>query len=178
MIIKENKFILRPVAEEDSTIVYDWFNDKDIIDRIVGFRVRVSLEEALDWCVRASRENDDDIKWIIEPNEEPSKPIGFVGLYNVDLINENAEIAIIIGDKNFWGRGIGEKSLRLVCDFAFKYLGLKLISAQILSDNEPSLSLFRKVGFKEEGLLKSRIYRNGIWHDIVLMRLILEEWIG
>jgi len=175
MILEGIKCFLRPIEKEDGPIVYTWFNDKEIIDKIIGFRFNFSMEEALDWCIKASRESNKDIKWIIESVEETSKPIGFIGLYNIDFINRNTEIAVIIGDKNFRGRGIGEESLKLVCDFAFKYLGLKLISAQILSDNEPSLHLFKKIGFEEEGVLKSRIFRNSIWHDIVLMKLIMEE---
>jgi RimJ/RimL family protein N-acetyltransferase len=178
MILEGSKCILRPVSKDDSIIVYKWFNDKEIIDKIIGFRINFSLEESFYWCEKASRENNRDIKWIIESREKASSSIGFVGLYNVDLINKNAEIAIILGEREFRGRGIGEESLRLVCGFAFKYLGLNLISAQILSSNQPSLNLFRKIGFKEEGLLKNRIYRNGTWHDIVLMRLLSEEWTG
>ena len=178
MVVRGNNCLLRPVSKEDSEWIYSWFNNKEIINRIVGFRINFSLEKAVDWCVRAIREDQKNIKWIIESNEEVSKPIGFVGLYNIDLINMNAEIAIIIGDKNYWGHGIGKESLKLVCDFGFKYLRLKLISAQILSTNEASLSLFKKVGFKEEGILKKRVYRNGTWHDIVLIALLLDDWEG
>ena len=178
MILRGERIILRPVIKDDYVYVFKWFNDKKIIDNIIGFRLSFSMGEALDWCERASRIDDKNIKWIIETIGEKPKPIGFVGLYNIDFINKNAESASLIGERESRGMGIGYEALNLKCNFAFNYLGVELIYGYILSDNEPSLKLYEKIGFKKEGLLRRRVYRNGKWHDVVSLSITKEEFNG
>jgi len=176
MILKGNKVILRPVRKDDYNLIFKWFNDNEIIDKLIGFRLQFSIDDALNWCEMASKTDRKDIKWIIETSDEKPEAIGFVGLYNIDLLNRNAESAIVIGEKSYWGKGMGSESLKLICDFAFNYLGLKLVYAYILSDNEASLNLYKKVGFKEEGVLRKRIFRKGFWHDVILLSIQAEDW--
>jgi RimJ/RimL family protein N-acetyltransferase len=176
MILKGKEIVLRPVVKDDYRLIFKWFNDKEIIDNIIGFRLNFSMGEALDWCERASRVDDKNIKWIIETIGEKPEPIGFTGLYNIDFINKNAESAIVIGEKSFWGKGIGNKSLTLVCNLAFKYFNLELVYAFILSSNKASLNLYEKIGFKEEGILRKRVYRNRKWHDVISLSIGKEEF--
>ncbi|MCW1309836.1 MAG: GNAT family protein, partial [Candidatus Nanoarchaeia archaeon] len=116
-----------------------------------------------------------NIKWMIDVMGNEFRTVGFIGLYNIDLINKNAEVGIIIGDNNFRGKGIGTEALKLSCDFGFKYLGLRLIYAYILSSNTISLNLFKKNGFKEECIMHNRVFRNGLWHDIYVLTLEKED---
>ncbi len=177
MIINGKKIVLRPVEKEDYFLIFKWFNDKEVIDNIIGFRVNFPKEESLDWCEKAGKSNGKDVKWIIEISGKNPTPIGFVALYNIDPINKNAESGIVIGEKSFWGKGIGKEALTLSCDVGFKYLNLELIYAFILSSNKASLALYKKIGFKEEGILRKRVYRNGIWHNVISLSLSLEEWV-
>ena len=175
MIIKGEKILLRPVKKEDYEAVFNWFNQKDVIDNVIGFRSNFSIKEALSWCEKASEQSSNSIKWAIETLTNPDIPIGFTGLYNIDYLNRNAESAIIIGEKDFRGKGISKEVLKIVSEFAFKYLNLQLIYANILSSNSSSLNLYRGIGFEEEGVLRKRIYRNGRWHDIVILSLLNER---
>jgi diamine N-acetyltransferase len=175
MIITGEKILLRPIKKEDYKSVFNWFNQKDVIDNLIGFRPNFSMEEALSWCEKSSEQTSNSIKWAIETLTNPDIPIGFTGLYNINYLNRNAESAIIIGEKNSRGKGIGKEALEIASEFAFKYLNLQLIYANILSSNSPSLNLYKGVGFEEEGVLRKRIYRNGHWHDIVVLSLLKER---
>lgn len=176
MILKGNNVILRPVNERDSQIVYKWFNDDEVIRGLVNIRAQMSLKEAYDWCERAARSSSESIKWMIEIKDKPSITVGFTGLYNIDFTNRNAESAILIGDKRYWGIGIGYESLKLKLDFSFKYLGFKLVYAFILQSNKASIKLYEKLGFEREGLLRKRIYRDNKWNNLILLSLLKSKW--
>jgi len=176
MILKDGSVILRPVEEKDSLLIYRWFNDEDIVKGLVNVRVQMSLKEAYDWCDNAARQRNKDIKWIIEVKNRVNMIVGFTGLYNIDFVNKNAESAILIGNKNYWGMGIGQKALKLKINFSFDYLGLNLVYAYILQNNEASIKLYEKLGFEKEGVLRKRVYRYGKWNDLVILSLLRSKW--
>lgn len=176
MILKGNNIILRPVEDRDSQLVYKWFNDEEVVRGLVDVRAQMSLREAYDWCERAARRSDKSIKWMIEIKDKPDIAVGFTGLYNIDFTNRNAESAILIGDRSYWGRGIGYESLKLEIDFSFRYLGLELIYAFILQSNKASIKLYEKLGFEKEGVLKKRIYRDNKWNNLILLSLLKSKW--
>jgi len=36
--------------------------------------------------------------------------------------------------------------------------------------------LYEKVGFKEEGIMREAIFRNGVYHDYVVMSILEDEY--
>lgn len=168
MIIEGERVLLTPEEKDDSVIVFKWFNDKEILDSIVGFRPCFTTEDALKWSTCAS--DFKTIKWIIR-SKDSREPLGFTGLYNIDFVNRSAESAIVIGDKQFRGKGFAKETIVLVSNFSFDYLNLKIIYAWIISSNEPSLKLYKSLGFEEQGILRKRILRNANWLDLVYVAL-------
>ena len=95
--------------------------------------------------------------------------IGNIRLSAIDRKNARCEIAILIGDKMQWGKGIAPVAIELASRHAFKKLGMRKISAIILEPNRASLRTFKKAGFAAEGILRSH-YRYGRGYvDAVVM---------
>jgi len=54
--------------------------------------------------------------------------------------------------------------------------GLHRVGLVTLASNTPSLALYRKLGFVEEGRERQAIFRDGQYHDLIAMGLLAAEW--
>ena len=83
--------------------------------------------------------------------------IGCVDLTEYD--GESAFISILIVELDNRRKGFAENALRLLVDYA-KHLGVSTLYARILSENIPSINLFKKVGFDliEEGIYCKELF--------------------
>lgn len=97
--------------------------------------------------------------------------IGNIKLGPIDFNHLTATIGILIGDSNFWGRGLATESIVLLKDFAFQELKLIKLTAGCYSNNLGSAKAFLKAGFLQEGLLKSQVISNGTRSDVILFGL-------
>ena len=72
--------------------------------------------------------------------------VGNIQLLDID--NETAEFHLFIGEKKYWGKGIGYKASLTLLRYAFYNLNLKNIFLEVHSDNLAAYSIYKKVGFQ------------------------------
>jgi len=70
------------------------------------------------------------------------------------------------------GKGFMSRAVRAAVTFAFATLRLHRIEAACLPNNEPSVRLLERCGFKREGLARAYLRINGIWQDHLLYALL------
>ena len=74
----------------------------------------------------------------------------FVGTCKIGGINDFsgiADIGIMIGEKRFWGKGIGSETVSLLSNYAFNELNLRKLTGGAMSSNKPMLNIFDRLGF-------------------------------
>ena len=77
-------------------------------------------------------------------------PIGFMRLISR---RDTAEIVVVIGDREQWGKGYGYEAVRKGLEYVFAEWGKDWVVAKIHKDNERSRHVFRKAGMtKDEDL--------------------------
>lgn len=120
-------------------------------------------------------------KYIREKNKNPNclflgiflkgnnKHIGNIKLEPIDLKNLKATLGILIGDKNYWGKGIGREAIRLLLDYASQKLNLKEINLGVISENKRAIAFFKKAGFKIHHIEKEQIQHNEKTFDKIIM---------
>ncbi len=77
---------------------------------------------------------------------------------------------------DFWGQGYAVESARAMVNFGFRELGLHRISSWCIADNAASVRVLRRLGFRQEGRLRSNEYFKRRWWDTMLFGLLLDEW--
>jgi RimJ/RimL family protein N-acetyltransferase len=95
--------------------------------------------------------------------------IGCVRLWRISRINRNAMLTIFLGDRGRWGRGLGTEALRLCLRYGFDELSLERIELHVFSFNHRAIRSYEKVGFRTEGIRRGALYRDGEYHDILVM---------
>ena len=80
--------------------------------------------------------------------KELIKPIGDVNLFFHDYIDENeAEIDIMIGDKEARGNGYSKDGVKIMMEFGFAVYKKTRFIAKIKSENQVSRKLFERLGY-------------------------------
>jgi RimJ/RimL family protein N-acetyltransferase len=103
---------------------------------------------------------------------QDQKVVGLVNIDGLDWANSHAEIGIALTSPSARGQGYAFEALSLLIDFAFKELGLHRLWARIIDGNEPSLKLFARLGFKQEGRMTGHIRRRGEFRDMLILGLV------
>jgi len=65
---------------------------------------------------------------------------------NIDYKNRNCEFSIIIGDRNYHGKGIPAQVRIILFQHAFLNLGMERVWAKILSTNIPAITNGERFG--------------------------------
>jgi RimJ/RimL family protein N-acetyltransferase len=87
---------------------------------------------------------------------DESHPIGFLKLV---YGNKEAEMVIVIGDKNKWGQGLGTEAIEQGLNQAFFQWRMPRVIAKINPENNRSIKAFEKSGFHfERELIHSSLY--------------------
>ena len=173
MIELEN-VILRPFEPFDVEQLYSYRNDWEVIRLLGGFSAGYS-RNMLDGWIERHQNRDDETLWCIA-DKLTDRCIGHVGLYRIDLRSRKADFGIIIGDKEWRGRGVGHAVTDRVLRFGFEELSLHKITLGVLDTNPRAIKLYEKIGFVREGKLRDEMFREGVYVDMILMSIIHQEW--
>ncbi len=169
-ILYGKRLLLRPMLLEDAKYVVKWRNDPDILANIFA-RKPLSLESHLKWF-QSPREDRLDYMICLKDTE---KPIGTVNFTNIDWQNLKAEAGKMLGDKSMWGKGLAKESFILWLSYGFRELGLNRIYVRTLGANKRNIELNKKLGFKEEGLLRQDYKADEGFLDVIVMSLLKSE---
>ncbi len=174
-MLRGEKVVLRPVQRSDIQHFLKWFNDPEVTQYLATYLPMTEMAEEKWIDNLATRTND--AMFVIESIEgNGGKPIGTTGLGNVSPKDHNAMFGIAIGEKDYWSRGYGTEACRLLVRYGFEQLNLHRINSGVISFNERSARMHRRVGFKEEGRQREGMFRNGQFHDLIYFGLLRSEW--
>jgi RimJ/RimL family protein N-acetyltransferase len=87
-------------------------------------------------------------------------------LHKIDWVHRSAELGIVIGDKDFWGKGYGKQAWAMITEYGLNTLNLHRIYAHVLSDNESSAKCAKASGFKKEGTITDMLFKNGSYKNM------------
>ncbi len=93
--------------------------------------------------------------------------VGNVGLVNIAWIDRSAEIAILIGDKGAWGKGVGSEVCGILKNYCFGRLNMHRVWMGVTVTNRSMLKIAEKIGMKKEGYFKDALFKEGRYLDVV-----------
>ena len=98
--------------------------------------------------------------------------IGNVMYYDLNMRNAETELGIMIGNKEYWGKGYGTDIVKTLLRHLFDDLKLERVYLHTLAWNYRAQSSFSKAGFSE---IRS-VRRGG--QDFLLMQVNRNDWPG
>lgn len=176
MLFQSERIYLRKMTGEDVDVYHMWRNDVEVM-RTTNPSMDVYTWEDTNGFVNQVILHASSSKSYMIVDSQTNRPIGITSLIQIDLKNRNAECIIDIGEKEYWGKGYGREALKLLLDYAFLEMNLHRVSLRVFSFNEKAIRLYERLGFKQEGISRQFLFREGKWHDIVHMGILQQEYI-
>ncbi|OUQ86314.1 GNAT family N-acetyltransferase [Brevibacillus brevis] len=177
MLFQTERIYLRKMTGEDVDVYHTWRNDEEVM-RTTNPSMDVYTWEETNGFVNQVILHASSSKSYMIVDSQTNRPIGITSLIQIDLKNRNAECIIDIGEKEYWGKGYGREALKLLLDYAFLEMNLHRVSLRVFSFNERAIKLYERLGFKQEGISRQFLFREGKWHDIVHMGILQQEYIS
>jgi len=157
--IKGNNIYLRELRKSDlNGPWYTWLNDSEVtVFQNKGIFPN-SIEKQTQYY-ESLNNNNEVVLAIVE--EATNKHIGCVGLHKIDWIHRSAELGIVIGNRDVWGKKYGKQAWNLITDYGFNVLNLHRIFAVIIEGNIASQKSAESAGFILEGKFKDYLFKEG-----------------
>ena len=114
--------------------------------------------------------------WLGIIHKEDTMHIGNIDISSIDWVNRTGVYNILVGDKNYQGKGIGYEASHLLLNHVFQRLNLNRVQLGVDSRNAQAIGLYNKLGFIKEGKFESAIHQNNVFYDVIRMRLLSHEY--
>lgn len=103
--------------------------------------------------------------------------IGQVSMYSLNFLHSRAEVGIWLG-RNHWNKGIAKEALEILISHAFLDIHLNRLQAHIFTQNDSSIKVFEKLGFKREGLNERYVRKtDGDFNNVYVYALLYDNWV-
>jgi len=166
-MIRGKKVILQVPDKKHLELMLQWRNNPDFRQYYREYRV-LNKNQQLKWWKRRVIKDDSWQYFVVSPASEKDKIIGFVGLTYIHPIYKTAE---------YRGKGYGSDALRTVIKYGFEQLNLNRIWCEVYSNNK-SVDVYRYLGFKDEGVLRQSVFKNGEYLDSYILSMLKEEYMN
>ena len=160
------KIYLRGIEKSDVNESYQqWFNDEEVCRFNSHHRFPKRREDMESYYQNVICSDNNLVLAIF--SKKTKEHIGNVSLQSINFFERSAEFAIIIGDKKYWGEGVGKEAGQIIIDHGFQELNLHRIYCGTSEDNIGMQKLAVHLGFQKEGISRKAMYKNGKYRDII-----------
>lgn len=169
MRVKGERVYLRELDVSDASIEYsNWLSDPEVNKYLTSRNL--TIEEIKNF-IKEQKDNPNCLFVGIFVNEN-DKHIGNIKLEPIDFKRGKATFGILIGDKNYWGKGIGKEAMNLIIDYAFDNLNLKEINLGVAINHVGAIKLYEKLGFVKGKINKGGVVcGNNIYDQLIMTKI-------
>lgn len=169
-------FFLRALRDEDlDGRWHEWLNDPEVT-RYQNKGYFPSTRASQQQYLEALRESRTDVVFALAA-ADTGVHFGNVGLHAIDWLHRTAVLGIIIGEREYQGRGWGSMAWAAITRYAFETINLNKVCATFIDGNDRSMKCALASGYAAEGRQRSQIYKNGVYLDLHLMGITREDWL-
>lgn len=162
---------LRPVTEDDAEPMLALL-EPEATKNLQFFSAPVSLERQRTY-IRRIREDVNERLYAVEAD---GNLVGTVGLHEIDSHLRTARLGLLIFRAADRGKGFGRAAIMGILERGFVPFGLNKVYLNVFAENVSSRTMYAKMGFVEEGVLRQEYLLDGKYHDMVRMSMLRSEW--
>ena len=175
-LFESERLRLRAATAQDFPIFHVWWSNPEVAYYQINGAIRLNQEETnVRMFERWFSDGEAGVGFAVVL-KETGELIGCCNLWGADIKNRSAHLGIIIA-KTHWSRGFGTETVKLLLHYAFSELNYHRVQLEVSAFNERGIRAYTKAGFREVGRLREVIFRNGKWHDEVIMDVLQQEYL-
>ena len=167
--LRGGRIILRDKRPTDAENDYRWRSDPELARLDAAIPLTMSFERYLKLF-------EDQMKYPTPGSHHYSietldgRFIGNCMYYDLDTVNREAELGIVIGDRDYWSDGYGYDAVTTLLHHMFTIRNLKRVYLHTLEWNDRAQKSFSKSGFNAGRPVRRMA------HDFILMDVLRDDW--
>jgi len=173
MNIKGHFVTLRAMEKKDCELVREMFNDPEMESLVVGWAFPISQYAQEKWLENHYGDTS-SFRFVIET--EADGAVGIATLTDIDWKNRRATHGIKLAKSEKRSKGIGTDTVMAIMRYAFDELQLNRLDGSWFPTNIASKTMYMKCGWKEEGIRRRYVFKNGQYHDIVMSGILADDY--
>lgn len=130
---------------------------------------QISSDEHLSWIEQLKADSQTRYFAVFHVSEI----VGAANLNAISVEHKRANWGFYL-DPSAQGASIGTALGVKVLDHAFE--ALSKLNGEVLDFNQRSIAFHKKLGFKQEGVRRRHVLRDGQYRDVVMLGITSEEW--
>ncbi|MCI3919531.1 GNAT family N-acetyltransferase [Paenibacillus sp. TRM 82003] len=137
--------------------------DDDAARRIDAIALPSSDTRQQSWFEQQQKARFDDSFRFVADNRE-GETVGTIDTFQCQRRNGTFKYGVAVPSAHR-GKGYASEMIEMVLRYYFFELGYQKVTPHVYAFNAPSIRLHEKLGFIQEGRLRSMIYTNGAYYD-------------
>jgi [ribosomal protein S5]-alanine N-acetyltransferase len=179
--LSTERLMLRDFKESDAEAVYEIFSNDQVIefydeDKFLSVDQAIELVKA--YKRRNVAEDGRGLRWAICLANAPERVIGSCGFHATHKAFQSMEIGYEL-HPDHWNNGYAFEAVSQMLNNCFTHdipFRINRVTARTDLESHRSISLLRKLGFSEEGVLRQYGFWKNEFHDVRMFSLLREEW--
>ena len=160
-----DRVIVRTMEKQDATERYaSWINDPEV-NRYLGTK-STTIKELHDYIAHWNNQPDALFFGIFLKD---NTHIGTIKLEPIEMKKKTVMIAIMVGDKESWGKGYGGEAMRILMNWCFEELDMEEITLGVVATHTQAIRAYEKLGFKGYELEPQCLHYGDEIHDRLYM---------
>ena len=171
-MLQTPRLILQTPRPRDVRALYRWTRDA-AVHRYLAFEGPRGPKDTLEFVRRARREQRSGVTLVYVLHDRDTREVlGCCGAHNIDGARAaKGEIGFWLAPPR-WGGGVMREALEVFIPHLLGGLGLRRLSAQVVTQNERSERLLRGLGFRHEGTLRRNLRKRTHIYDVHAFELL------
>ena len=173
-VIETDRLILRKLNVEDADDMYEYASNLKVT-RHMTWDEHLSIEQTVFYLltVEEAYKKRELLDWAVTLKSN-KKMIGTCGFTFWNEMHQYTELGYVISHK-FQRQGYATECSRALLKLAFTKMDCHRVEAVCFPENTASIKLLEKLNMQREGLLRSRLSKNGIRHNLYMYALLKQS---
>jgi [ribosomal protein S5]-alanine N-acetyltransferase len=173
-VIDTARLKLRKPLQKDAKALLDVTRDEAVMEYygMAPFKSKAEALAEIGWFNKLFAQAE-GIRWVIT-RQGIGQYIGDIGFHNWKSSHSRAEIGFKLA-KAYWHQGIMAESLEQVVEYGYSVMQLNRIESVVDPKNSACLSLLKKAGFVQEGILREYEREEKGFVDLVMLSLLKRD---
>jgi RimJ/RimL family protein N-acetyltransferase len=164
--VNGEKVLLRAIEEKD----IDFFcaiRNNPLLQVLLMITPRPQTrEQIVEWITKTGHDPQRLMFVIVDRFSEVT--VGYLQLTSLNATHGTCELGICVSPE-FQGKGFGTEAMELLDRIASDFYKVRKFVLRVVSVNEPAIRLYRKIGFREVGVLRDDFWASREYHDVIVM---------
>jgi [ribosomal protein S5]-alanine N-acetyltransferase len=176
MAIANETISIRPFVEQDIQDYFEIMSNEDVFEYELTYALNYdqTWHDLNNMMAAYRQEAPSIITWGVEYRAFQK----IIGYFNLTYIDPEQRVAMIgfAFNPTFWRKGLAYQTIELFLNYFFSRQGIRVFCAT-MGENQRTIQLMEKLGFRREGVLRKSLWAKGQLRDEIYFGIMKEEWL-